>query len=369
MAELVIAVLLLVLVERLRSRVSRTTLRRIVTGAGKAALAGIPIVAIPLAFSTPVPFGSSASARAPALAAGSRLTESKLAAILAAGVRTRKVPARLDPSLSVAAAAKPIIALNGCHLLHEGVRSKPCVYGDTSSHTSVVLFGDSHASAWFPALDLIGKQQHLRLVILTKEGCPPTEVNIAAWFRRGAPYLECRRWRHNAEAEIAALHPALVVVTTASYLEESEARPISGSPTGYGSTWLNGWAATFNFLRRSSGHVIFISDMPQLGENVPTCVSEHMSDVRPCTVARSAAIPVPITRAREIKLAEHEHIDWIDPTSWFCDRTTCPVIVGSILLYRDNAHMTPPWSRFIAPVVADAILPILRSKPSAIPAG
>ena len=52
------------------------------------------------------------------------------------------------------------------------LKSDPCIYGATTSHTSVVLFGDSHAAAWFPALDLISKQQHWRLVIFTKDVVP-----------------------------------------------------------------------------------------------------------------------------------------------------------------------------------------------------
>jgi hypothetical protein len=33
--------------------------------------------------------------------------------------------------------------------------------------------------------------------------------------------------------------------------------------------------------------------------------------------------------------------------------------VGNIILYRDDAHMVPAWSRFLAPVLAHALLSIL----------
>ena len=39
----------------------------------------------------------------------------------------------------------------------------------------------------------------------------------------------------------------------------------------------------------------------------------------------------------------------------------CPVIVDNILMYRDNQHMTPQWSRFLAPLLADALKPIMQS--------
>ena len=46
--------------------------------------------------------------------------------------------------------------------------------------------------------------------------------------------------------------------------------------------------------------------------------------------------------------------------SWFCTPIRCPVIVGNIILYHDKAHMTPPWARFLAPVLSDALTPIMR---------
>jgi hypothetical protein len=292
--------------------------------------------------------------------AAARLTTTQLATDLAASASLRHAPANLEPPLATAAAAEPIIVKNGCHLSRTGLRSKPCVYGDTTATTNVVLFGDSHAAYWFPAVDLIAQQQHWRLVDLTKDGCPAADVNIAAWFRHGGPYPECTDWRRSAMAQIVALHPALVIVSEARYLEEPEARALAGVPTGHGSTWLNGLAATFSFLDRSTAHVVFISDVPTPGRSAPTCVSLHMSNVQPCDTNPSAAIRLPGVKDQERDLAEAEHVDWVDPTSWFCASTTCPVIVANRLVYRNIAHMEPAWSRFISPVLADAIVPIMR---------
>jgi hypothetical protein len=289
-----------------------------------------------------------------------RLTTSRLAEDLAASVSLRHVPADLEPPLDVAAAAEPIIVRNGCHLSRTGLQSKPCVYGDTSSNTTVVLFGDSHAAYWFPALDLISHEQHWRLVDLTKDGCPAAEVNIAAWFRHGGPYPECTDWRRSAMAQIVALHPALVIMTEARYLEEPEARPLAGVPSGHGSAWLNGVAATFGFLHRSAPHVVFISDVPTPTRSAPTCVSLHPSNVQHCDASLSAAVRLPGVKDDERQIAEGTNVDWVDPTSWFCAPTICPVIVDNLLVYRNIAHMEPAWSRFISPVLADAIVPVMR---------
>ncbi|HUA49031.1 MAG TPA: SGNH hydrolase domain-containing protein [Solirubrobacteraceae bacterium] len=290
--------------------------------------------------------------------AAAALTSTNLASDLVAGTRITHAPANVEPPLTVAAGAEPMIVKNGCHLSRTGLRSKPCVYGDTTSTTTVVVFGDSHAAYWFPALDLISRQQHWRLVDLTKDGCPAAEVNIAAWFRHGGPYPECTDWRRTAMAQIAALHPALVIVSEARYLEVPEARPLAGVPTGHGSAWLNGLAATFAFLDRTAAHAVFISDVPTPERPGPGCVSNHPSDVQACDTPIGAAIRFPGVKSEERELAERAGVTWVDPTSWFCTPTICPAIVGDLLVYRDVAHMQPAWARFISPLLADAIVPI-----------
>ena len=68
---------------------------------------------------------------------------------------------------------------DGCHLNPPETEVPECVYGNPSSKTTVVLFGDSHVMQWFPALNELAKERNWRLVGLTKAACPPAEVHIA----------------------------------------------------------------------------------------------------------------------------------------------------------------------------------------------
>ena len=83
--------------------------------------------------------------------------------------------------------------------------------------------------------------------------------------------------------------------------------------------------------------------------------------MRACTVARKTGIRYPGVTRQELELAARDHIDGIDSTPWFCTADRCPVIVDNILIYRDTQHITPQWSRFLTPVLADAIKPIIRA--------
>jgi len=290
------------------------------------------------------------------------LTPSQLAADLRAAEQVRRVPANLQPPIARARSAVPAISENGCRLGRAGVWKKPCIYGDAASHTSVVVFGDSHAGMWFPALNLISKQQHWRLIDLTKSGCPAVDVNLGVWFLNGALYSACNQWRATAMAHIAALHPAFVIVSWARWLEAPEALPTPGIPTGHGSPWEDGVAAAFDFLRHAAKRVIFISDIPTLPESAPGCLADHISDVQACTVSQTAATPLAAVKASELELARREGIGAIDPTSWFCAETRCPLIVDNLLIYQDNSHMTREWSRFLSPVLGAAILRLRRAR-------
>jgi peptidoglycan/LPS O-acetylase OafA/YrhL len=362
--SLIVAVACFFLIEGPIRRVQVIVRRPALGVAAGAALVGTTLGAI--ALSGPVlaklPLGPAAAP--PALTARHTLTASQLARDLRKGVRTRRVPSNLTPRLTDAAKAVSLIVNNGCSLQDAGVKSKPCIYGDKTSSTSVVLLGDSHAAAWFPAMNTVSKEEHWRLVDLTKAGCPAAEVAVR---RHNAPYRNCTAWRRNSLDEIAHWHPALVVVTTSRYI--GGAKPLSGVPTGYGNPWENGMAALFRALHRSADRVVFISDVPRLSQSAPDCVSGHLSDVRACTTPRRVAVYYPQARAADLALADRYHIDSIDPTSWFCTSTTCPVIVGNILLYRDDAHMVPAWSRFIAPVLDHALLPVMQKEPGAVQAG
>lgn len=279
------------------------------------------------------------------------LTASQLATYLRQAASITKVPPDLTPSLSQPHTWGSLIVEDGCQLSRaDEVQSPPCVFGDSTGRTNVVLFGDSHAGMWFPALDQISIQRHWRLLIFTKAGCSPPEVKL---------YAQCNTWRHNSEAQIAAIHPAIVIVSWARWIAH-ESKPLAGVPTGYGSAWLDGIAAIFKFLSRSAGRVIFISDGPTLDFGGAKCVARHLIDVHPCnTTPRSKGIFLPRVRAAEFELAYRLHISSIDPTPWFCSATACPVVVRNFLVYYDSSHVTPPYSGFLAPVLDKALTSIL----------
>ncbi len=284
---------------------------------------------------------------------GSGLTLAGLQADLAEGLKTTAVPRNLVPSLADVGSDQPITYGDGCHVSYSSTTSPPCVFGDLHSGTTIVLFGDSHAAQWFPALLIIADQEHWRLVSLTKSGCPPPDVTVPH-TPSGTAYPQCDVWRRYALRRIENIHPDLVITSwdrTLAKVATAEA----GTPSGNGGVWLNGVAATLVTLNHAAKRVVLLSDTPLLAVGVPNCLSAHLTDAFDCTRLRRGVIDASALKRGEDRLATAIGVRVIDPTSWFCTETRCPVIVGNILVYRDTNHVTPQYTQFLAPVLRAAL--------------
>jgi peptidoglycan/LPS O-acetylase OafA/YrhL len=350
-----VAVVSFTFVERPIRRMQLVVRRPVIGLVGGATLALASILAaVSASAALPSLVGSGAAVHL-TLPKGKVLTAAELQADLVKGLKTTAVPSNLTPSLKTAAGSEPIINHDGCHLQYPGTRSKPCVFGDTSSKTTVVMFGDSHMAAWFPALDTISIDRHWRLVDFTKAGCTPAEVTIVR-NSGTTPYPDCTAWRKNSMASIATMHPSMILVQWDRDLVP-EARKLAGVPAVHGwSIWQDGVAATFKAVKADAKLVVFITDTPELVQLAPDCVSAHLSNVYPCTTALNVAIRQPVVRRQELAIAASDGIKVLDPLPFFCTPTRCPVIVGNIIVYRDNAHMVPVYSNFIEPVVDRALI-------------
>jgi hypothetical protein len=52
-----------------------------------------------------------------------------------------------------------------------------------------------------------------------------------------------------------------------------------------------------------------------------------------------------------------ENVVWV--RNWFCANNLCPAIVGNLLVYRDDNHMTVTYATFVAPLLDNAIGPFV----------
>ena len=203
-----------------------------------------------------------------------------------------------------------------------------------------MLFGDSHAMQYFPALVQVAKRRGWRLVHLAKGGCPPARVRVLYPLTpRENP--ACDKWRKYALARIEQVeHPALVVVgSSVRYTVLDGDRKLDrGASTR---ALAAGYVPTLERLRAAAGRVEVLTDAPRPPWNIPECVSGALRKLRRCAFARGPAV----ARAFAIRdaVARVRGVRTIDPTNQFCLRDVCPAVVGNVLVYRNSGHITASY--------------------------
>jgi hypothetical protein len=269
-------------------------------------------------------------------------------AAVAGSVDLRDAPSNLTPSVANAAGDVPESQRDGCHQLgFDVVKPKtPCVYGDTSGHHTVVLYGDSHAAQWLPALDALGKQEHWRIASRTKVSCPATAVPVRNTALR-REYSECDRWRRAAITEIATLHPDVVLIASAVSV---------GADDVTDRAWSAGTAQTVARFTAMGSAVVLLADTARTKAEGVDCLAAHLDDVRACRLPSGIAYYYPHRRAADMEAAKRAGALVIDPDPWFCARGWCPAVVGPFVVFRDSSHMTATYARWLAPAVLDQLL-------------
>jgi peptidoglycan/LPS O-acetylase OafA/YrhL len=262
--------------------------------------------------------------------------------------RTRTVQAAaaaLRPTPRDADADRGRAYEDGCLVGANATRSPACVYGLRGSQTTVVLFGDSHAMQYFPALERIAVRHRWRLVELTKAGCPPPRVHVIfAPARR--EYPECDAWREHALRRIERERPALVVTTASVQYRVVAGAHRLGAEASMRAL-ADGYAPTLRRLRSAAGSVAVLTDAPHPPWDVPACVSAALDDLRRCAFPRSRAV----ARAVAVSAAAQrvDGVRVIDLTAQFCLPDVCPAVIGDVLVYRNSGHVTATYAETLTP--------------------
>ena len=257
------------------------------------------------------------------------------------------LPADLTPPLASARDDEERLRGDGC-LAFERVATPPnCVYGVKGSAITIALVGDSHASHWFPAIEAIALERGWRLLTFVKVSCSFTTLaqrNLA--LKR--EYRECTAFNEATVARISEVKPALTII-----VNRRTFRPIAD-----GITSALAGAALGEMVARLPGATAILVDTPDPGRDVPACLSKHPNDIRACLFTQDDA------DNREIGVAEQVAADvsgaqLIDLTSSLCATWPCSPIAGSMLIYRDEDHMTKTFSRSLAAPLGVALEKLL----------
>jgi peptidoglycan/LPS O-acetylase OafA/YrhL len=213
--------------------------------------------------------------------------------------------------------SRPTPYEDGCHLNYRESVSPLCVFGQLNSAKTVILYGDSHAVQWFPALEKLAREKSFKLITLTKSACPSIDVvreSIGAF-----QMSNCAAWRTSTIARITAEQPDLIILSSFEHFVPP------GDPRSVDQWWADGSLRTYETLKPLASKVIYLMDTPLPERNIPDCLASTSADK--CLADKTLGLP------------QVANFDIIDPSKWLCENN-CPGIVRGNVAYRDASHIS-----------------------------
>jgi SGNH domain-containing protein/acyltransferase-like protein len=274
------------------------------------------------------------------------------------------------PRYTAVAAAREEAGIwtDGCLLDLPVTQSPDCAYGAPRADTTVVLFGDSHAAQWFPAMDSIAHRRGWRLVALTKTACPVPDV-VVINGRLARRYTECESWRRSAMDRISALRPALVVAASArSYkllVGEGQQEWTESSPAAR-EGWRAGLQRTVASLAGSGARVVVLEDTPRMPFDVPRCLLKNIEHQSRCAVPVGRAVDTTLAALERSAVRQTPAATYLSLNPVICD-SVCNTVRDGVVRYRDSNHLSVRYVSSLAGLLSDSlqVAPIRSSSATA----
>jgi hypothetical protein len=223
----------------------------------------------------------------------------------------------------------PLSYGDGCQQTITDAGVKVCRYGDTvHARTTIAVVGGSHSAHWEPAILALASEEGLQMLVLTKSSCP---FNVLPTTE----HPSCTEWNRRVVGVLDSLRPDVVFTTS------SRADPVAGRqyvPDGYVLQWRR--------LDSLGLRVVGMRDVPFPAFDVPRCVDAHLSALAACAVKRESVLADndPATQLSALP----GNVTLIDLSDRLYDVRWCPAVLGNLIVYRDDRHMTASFARSLA---------------------
>ena len=223
-----------------------------------------------------------------------------------------------------------------------------CPVGAVGAASKVVLFGDSHAHMWLPALAALGKRDGFEVDPFIKWGCSPLAIRQYD-DRGGAEFTACEGYRSWALDQIRDLRPDLVIVSSRAYPPD-----LMLSLRFDPAEWQQAARETMTEVAGLGFRSLLMGDVSHLEHQPGRCLANPESTMSTCT---SAADPRVLATNRALSAGAHRAgVDYVDVNHFACIDDRCPMVAGNIATFRDKQHLSDTWVRH----VADALGQLLR---------
>lgn len=264
--------------------------------------------------------------------------------------------------------------------------SAQCTYdfGDKK----VLLWGDSHADHYMPALKGWAEKSDMQLRQISKSACPPVVGEFSMYRLSDGVIKEYETCLSSNENVIATVHDEkMEIVVLAGRWATYFANSGTGTPGAYfldsegvnPDSKLTERIFTKNFtemvvkLTENDRKVIILGQMPAFPEHPPEC---YLAEETPfkrfvnkdigqfaddCSLAVET-IERPLVRSRTFfeQLSSRDNVFFFDPVPYLCNDSSCEAKQNEKILYRDNNHLNLVGAEYFSSILVE-ILPAIDS--------
>jgi peptidoglycan/LPS O-acetylase OafA/YrhL len=247
-----------------------------------------------------------------------------------------------------------------CQMTERDRRLRVCAFGlpAVRATSTVAVLGDSHASHWRPALDVVAEARRWRGLSITRTGCPFSQATPDVV---GRARVHCAQWNRQV-VEWFGRHPEIGTVVVAAHAGVDVVVPPGQDPF---TVKEQGYADAWRALPRSVRRIIVIRDTPRLRGSTLACVQEAMDRGRPtasaCAVPRRVALQ-PDPQVGAATLLRSARVRIVDLTHELCDARACPAVIGGALTFKDEDHFTPVFAATLGPFLRREVDRALRAR-------
>jgi hypothetical protein len=212
---------------------------------------------------------------------------------------------------------------------------RQCVFGVGASSQVIVLYGDSHAEMWLPALVPYARANSMRIVLIWHPGCPVVQLRTS--------WPVCSSFRSSAVTMIRSLHPRLVL------LADKNSNVVGpGGVIFTNAQWQAGLVTTIKQIQSATTRVAVVEDVTVFNALVPNCLAAYPADVQRCSVA----FPNPKYTehiSAESAAASAAGAGYVSTRPWLCAKRCSPVI-GPMIVDFDADHVTATYAVYLSQV-------------------
>jgi hypothetical protein len=241
----------------------------------------------------------------------------------------------------------------------------PCRFGvrpiasDRPPET-IALVGDSHASHWRAAVQLVADATRRPAVSIARSRCPFIDATM---LLPPADRNGCRDWNRDVKAYLENHRE----ITTLFVSARASATFVRARGKSNFDTQVAGYLSLWRSLPATIRNIVVIRDTPRSSVASTLCVRRAYAARREagrCGRSRRRALR-PDAAVAAARRMTSPRVHAIDLSRYFCDERRCFAVIGGAHVYKDVDHMTAVFARTLGPYLLRAYDEILRSSPPA----